>query len=105
MLPSDIGVGMDDAASDPIALSRARLGNTGEEFRVDPPKVDRALHEQVLKRYEVLKIAPYAGFINPRLVPVMKGEEIVDVKVEYPDDFVEQMLEYGEKYRRLPVVN
>ena len=68
-------------------------------------KVDRELHEQVLKRYESLQIAPYAGFINPRLVPVMEGEEIVDVKVEYPDNFVMQMLEYGESYSFLPTVN
>lgn len=68
-------------------------------------KVDRALHEQVLRRWEALGIAPYAGFVNPRLVPVMQGEEIVDVKVEYPDSFVVQMLEYGERYSRLPVVN
>ncbi len=33
------------------------------------------------------------------------GGEIVDVKVEYPDSFVMQMLEYGERYGRLPVVN
>lgn len=66
-------------------------------------KVDRALHEQVLQRWEALHIAPYAGFVNPRLVPVMQGEEIVDVKVEYPDSFVMQMLEYGERYARLPV--
>jgi dipeptidyl-peptidase III len=68
-------------------------------------KVDRALHEEVLRRWEALHIAPYAGFVNPRLVPVMKGGEIVDVKVEYPDSFVMQMLEYGERYSRLPVVN
>lgn len=68
-------------------------------------KVDRALHAQVLRRYEALHIAPYAGFVNPRLVPVMEGEEIVDVRVEYPDSFVLQMLEYGERYSRLPVVN
>jgi dipeptidyl-peptidase-3 len=68
-------------------------------------KVDRALHAQVLRRWEALHIAPYAGFINPRLVPVMDGEEIVDVKVEYPDSFVMQMLEYGERYAWLPVVN
>lgn len=68
-------------------------------------KVDRALHEEVLRRWEALHIAPYAGFVNPRLVPVMEGEEIVDVKVEYPDSFVVQMLEYGERYSRLPVVN
>ena len=68
-------------------------------------EVDRALHEQVLRRYEALQIAPYAGFVNPRLVPVMEGEELVDVTVEYPDSFVLQMLEYGERYSTLPVVN
>lgn len=68
-------------------------------------KVDRALHEQVLKRYESLAIAPYAGFINPRLVPVTEGGEIVDVKVEYPDNFVLQMLEYADEYSFLPTKN
>lgn len=68
-------------------------------------KVDRALHEEVLRRWEALGIAPYAGFVNPRLVPVMQGEEIVDVQVEYPDSFVLQMLEYGERYSRLPIEN
>ena len=68
-------------------------------------KVDRKLHEEVLKRYEALGIAPYAGFINPRLVPVREGDEIVDVRVEYPDNFVQQMLEYGDKYSFLPTTN
>ncbi len=68
-------------------------------------KVDRALHEQVLQRYESLKIAPYSGFVNPRLVPVVEGGEIVDVRVEYPDNFAVQMLEYAEKYSLLPTVN
>lgn len=68
-------------------------------------KVDAALHAQVLRRYEALQIAPYAGFVNPRLVPVLEGGEIVDVRVEYPESFVMQMLEYGERYSRLPVVN
>jgi dipeptidyl-peptidase-3 len=68
-------------------------------------KVDRELHEQVLRRYEALDIAPYAGFVNPRLVPVMNGDEIVDVTVEYPDSFVMQMLEYADRYSLLPTVN
>lgn len=69
-------------------------------------KVDRKLHEEVLARAEALGSAPYGGFINPRLVPVM-GEDgaITDVKVEYPDDFVKQMLEYSEQHSFLPEVN
>ena len=68
-------------------------------------KVDRTLHDEVKKRYAALGIAPYAGFIQPRLVPVMKGDEITDVKVEYPDDFTAQMLEYAERYSYLPTWN
>lgn len=68
-------------------------------------QVDAALHEEVKERYASLKIAPYAGFINPRLVPVDENGEIVDVRVEYPDSFVQQMLEYGETYSFLPTTN
>jgi dipeptidyl-peptidase-3 len=68
-------------------------------------KVDRKLHAEILERYKKLNIAPYGGFINPRLVPVMEGDKIVDVKVEYPDDFTNQMLDYGKNYSFLPVIN
>jgi dipeptidyl-peptidase-3 len=68
-------------------------------------KVDPELHAQVLERFEKLNIAPYGGFINPRLVPVMEGDEIVDVEIEYPDDFAEQMLHYGKEYSLLPTSN
>lgn len=69
-------------------------------------KVDAALHAEVLKRAENIKTAPYSGFIQPRLVPVEDANgKITDVKVEYPDNFIDQMLEYGEKYSFLPVAN
>lgn len=68
-------------------------------------KVDQKLLTEVHKRYERLNIAPYQGFIQARLVPVLNGSEITDVKVEYPSDFVGQMLEYAEKYSLLPVKN
>jgi dipeptidyl-peptidase III len=68
-------------------------------------KLDRALHEQVKKRYAALGIAPYAGFIQPRLVPAVNGTEIIDVKIEYPADFTAQMFEYAEQYSFLPTVN
>ncbi|MFO7561386.1 MAG: hypothetical protein R6X02_01980 [Enhygromyxa sp.] len=68
-------------------------------------KVDGALHEEVKRRYEALDIAPYIGFVQPKLVPVMDGDQIVDVKVEYAEDFTAQMLEYGERYSFLPAWN
>ena len=68
-------------------------------------KVDQELHKEVLDRYKKLDIAPYTGFINPKLVPVMQGDKIVDVKVEYPADFMEQMLYYAKEYSFLPDYN
>lgn len=68
-------------------------------------KVDAELHAEVLERYEKLNLAPYGGFINPILIPVMEGKEIVDVKIEYPDDYTSQMMNYAEKYSFLPTYN
>ena len=68
-------------------------------------KIDPVLHKEVLDRYSKLNIAPYAGFIQPKLVPVLEGDKIIDVKIEYPKDFVGQMLEYGKNYGLLPVHN
>jgi dipeptidyl-peptidase-3 len=64
-------------------------------------QVDKELHEEVLRRTEKLNIAPYKGFVNPVLVPVMENGEIVDVDVTYVDSFLEQMMTYGEKYGHL----
>ena len=61
-------------------------------------KVDQQLHKEVLERYSKLNIAPYKGFINPVLRPVLDGEKIIDVLLEYPDDFMQQMLCYARNY-------
>ena len=63
--------------------------------------IDPELHKEVKARYEALHLKPYGGFINPEIVPVKKGGKIVDYKVEYPDDFLGQQLEYGKKYGSL----
>ncbi|MBL7774312.1 MAG: hypothetical protein JNM95_15745 [Chitinophagaceae bacterium] len=68
-------------------------------------RVDPVLHQQVLTRYNALGIKPYRGFIQPKLIPVMKGTQIVDVKIEYPKSFFAQMIEYGKEYSYLPVKN
>jgi dipeptidyl-peptidase-3 len=68
-------------------------------------KVDPVLHNEILERYAALGVKPYRGFIQPRLVPVVKNGEITDVKVEYPASFFDQMMEYGKKYAYLPVEN
>jgi dipeptidyl-peptidase-3 len=68
-------------------------------------KIDKALHKEALERYAKLKLAPYSGFINPMLTPVEENAEIKDVKVEYPDNYMKQMLEYSKRYSFLPVWN
>lgn len=66
-------------------------------------QVDQELHKEVLARVEKLNIAPYGGFINPKLVPEMdENGEIKDIKVTYPDDFTQQMLDYAKNYSFLP---
>ena len=62
-------------------------------------KVNRVIHKEVLERYAALDLAPYSGFINPVLVPVFDGQgEMTDVKIEYPENYTEQMLGYSENY-------
>lgn len=68
-------------------------------------KVDPDLHKEILERYAKLGIKPYRGFIQPKLVPVMNGNEITDVKVEYPESFFQQMMDYARQYSYLPVTN
>lgn len=68
-------------------------------------KVDPELHSEVLERYAALDIEPYAGFVNPEYELVMDGDKIVDVKVSYPNNYVEQMLEYSRDYSFLPNLN
>jgi len=68
-------------------------------------KVDQVLHQEVLERYGKLKLAPYGGFMNPVFVPVMDNDKITDIKVEYPDNFIEQMMHYSSDYSYLPTYN
>ena len=63
--------------------------------------IDPELHKEVKERYAALGLKPYGGFINPDIVPVEKGGRIVDYKLVYNDDYLEQMLAYGRKYRTL----
>ena len=61
--------------------------------------VDKDLHFEVLNRYAKLNIAPYKGFINPYMKPVLnKSQEIIDVKLDYTESFTHQMLRYSEEY-------
>ena len=65
-------------------------------------KVDPILHEEILKRYERLHIAPYKGFLNPRLQPMFDANgEIIDIEPYYGESYAEQMLRYSTEYGTL----
>jgi len=63
--------------------------------------IDPALHKEVRERYSTLNLKPYKGFVNPDIVPVCKDGKVVDYKVVYVEDFLEQHLTYGKKYSTL----
>jgi len=65
-------------------------------------KVDPVIHQEILERYRRLNLAPYKGFINPRLVPVRNEQgEVTDIEVDYTEGYAEQMLRYSEDYGTL----
>ena len=70
-----------------------------EGYAID---IDADLHREILSRYAKLNIAPYKGFINPRLT-LKRNErgEIVDVEVDYSEGYDHQMLRYSHDYGTL----
>ena len=65
-------------------------------------KVDPAIHREVLDRYARLDIAPYKGFVNPVYKPVFdKKGNIIDVKIDYTEGYIDQMLRYSKDYSPL----
>ena len=65
-------------------------------------QVDAELHQEVLKRYEALNIAPYKGFLNPRMILVTDNEGTpVDVRLDYSETYTQQMSRYSRDYATL----
>ena len=65
-------------------------------------KVDANLHQEVLERYQRLNLAPYKGFINPQLLPVLDDNgAICDIQVNYSESYAHQMLRYSSEYGTL----
>ncbi len=69
-------------------------------------KVDPALHAEVIERNSALKIEPYGGFVNPEYTPVYdRAGHLLDIRISYPANYVQQMLKYGRDYGFLPALN
>lgn len=64
--------------------------------------IDPELHREILARYKKLDLAPYKGFINPKMTLEMDEEgEITDVVLDYEESYVDQMLRYSDEYGTL----
>jgi len=62
-------------------------------------KVDAAIYDEVLERYSRLNVAPYSGFINPKLSLIYNdNNDVVDVSIDYSEGFMEQMQRYNQMY-------
>ncbi len=65
-------------------------------------KVDADLHAEVLERYRRLNLAPYKGFINPQMLPVLGPDgKITDIQLNYAEPYDHQMLRYSSEYATL----
>ena len=65
-------------------------------------KVSPSLHEEVLKRYKALNLAPYKRFINPWMKPVVDDQgHITDITLDYTESYAHQMLRYSREYGTL----
>lgn len=70
-----------------------------EQYAVN---IDADLHREVMERYRKLDLAPYKGFINPRMSIVYDDDgQVTDVKLDYTEGYAEQMLRYSEEYATL----
>lgn len=61
--------------------------------------VEPKLHEELLVRYKSLGIAPYKGFLNPKMEIVSDSKgNATDVRLDYMEAYDEQMLRYSNEY-------
>lgn len=77
-----------------LASARELVENYGVQ-------TDPIIHKEVRQRYSSLNVAPFSGFVNPKMTTIADGGEITDIKVEYTESYVEQMLRYSEQYNTL----
>ena len=64
--------------------------------------IDPALHREILARYKKLNLAPYKGFINPKMTLQYDEEGTpTDVLLDYEESYTDQMLRYSDEYGTL----
>lgn len=61
--------------------------------------VDAEIHNELLSRYKALGIAPYKGFLNPRMTLIKDADgHPKDVAIDYTETYEQQMLRYSREY-------
>lgn len=61
--------------------------------------VDAEIHNELLSRYKALGIAPYKGFLNPRMTLLKDADgHPKDVAIDYTETYEQQMLRYSREY-------
>jgi dipeptidyl-peptidase-3 len=69
-------------------------------------KIDNTLHGEILERYAKLNLAPYKGFVNPVMKEIKNDKgEIIDITLDYTEEYPAQMLRYSKDYSFLPTYN
>lgn len=77
----------------------ARARQLVETYAVN---IDPQLHKEIRERYEHLHIAPYKGFINPWMRPVVDADgNIADISLDYTESYSHQMMRYSREYATL----
>lgn len=65
-------------------------------------KIDPSLHTEMIARYETLNIAPYKGFLNAKMTPIVDANgEITDIQLDFSETLPQQMLRYSTDYATL----
>lgn len=68
--------------------------------------VDKDMHKEVIERYSRLNLKPYKGFVNPTFDIIKNDKEnIIDIKLNYTESFINQMLRYSNNFSYLPTFN
>lgn len=61
--------------------------------------VDAEIHNELLSRYKALGVAPYKGFLNPRMTLIKDADgHPKDVAIDYTETYEQQMLRYSREY-------
>jgi dipeptidyl-peptidase-3 len=57
--------------------------------------LDEKLRDEVIERYSMIEIPKHSVAVMPRLVPIYRNGELVDIFIDSNESYLEQQLRYG----------